>query len=781
MRKLKIILLISFSSVLLLVVIIILCFSPILKYLIEKYDEEYTGRKITLGLVYANPFTGFVHLSNVKMYEQESDSIFFSANSLDLNFALLKMFSKTYEISELTIDKPRGFVVQNKNNFNFNDLIRKFSGDSTIQIKKEPTHFNLLNFKIKNGEFHYSEKLIPINYFINRFDFESSGMRWDQDTIDGKFSFFAGIGQGDIKGSFTMNVKTNAYKMAVKVHHYDLTIIEQYMKELSNYGTFSAQLDASFNAAGNLNDAENLIASGTLEVSDFQFGKNRKDNYVSFQKLYLSIIELSPKNHKYFFDALILEKPTFKYERYDSLDNLETMFGKSGAKITAVNGDPERFNLVLEIARYVKTLAKNFFQSEYTINKLAITKGDVNFNDYSISEKFSIHITPISILADSIDKSHERVNVAFKTGIVPYGNANIDLSISPQDSADFDMKYQFEKMAITMFNPYTITYTSFPLDRGTIEMKGVWHVRNGIIDSDNHLTILDPRVTKRLRNKDTKWIPLPLIMAFVRERGNVIDYEIPISGNLKDPKFHLRDIVVDLLTNVFVKPSTTPYRIELKNTEQDIEKSLTLKWGMRNSTLLSKQGRFVERTAEFLAKNPDAKIDITPIVYATKEKEYILFYEAKKKYYISSMNLKDELFLEEDSERVSKMSIKDSLFVRYLNSKVNDSLVFTIQEKCLKLIGTSILQNKFEEVSKKRELLFRDYFKKEGVENRVKFSKTKNDIPYNGFSYYSIDYNGVLPDYLIKAYAEMNEFNEKQPRNKFLKERKKAKLSVESN
>ena len=39
MRKLKIILLISFSSVLLLVVIIILCFSPILKYLIEKYDE----------------------------------------------------------------------------------------------------------------------------------------------------------------------------------------------------------------------------------------------------------------------------------------------------------------------------------------------------------------------------------------------------------------------------------------------------------------------------------------------------------------------------------------------------------------------------------------------------------------------------------------------------------------------------------------------------------------------------------------------------------------------
>ena len=30
-----------------------------------------------------------------------------------------------------------------------------------------------------------------------------------------------------------------------------------------------------------------------------------------------------------------------------------------------------------------------------------------------------------------------------------------------------------------MFNPYLITYTSFPLDRGTIELNGTWNVRNG--------------------------------------------------------------------------------------------------------------------------------------------------------------------------------------------------------------------------------------------------------------------------------------------------------------
>ena len=29
-----------------------------------------------------------------------------------------------------------------------------------------------------------------------------------------------------------------------------------------------------------------------------------------------------------------------------------------------------------------------------------------------------------------------------------------------------------------------------------------------IIKSDNHLLVIDPCVTKRIKNKDTKWIPI---------------------------------------------------------------------------------------------------------------------------------------------------------------------------------------------------------------------------------------------------------------------------------
>jgi len=125
-------------------------------------------------------------------------------------------------------------------------------------------------------------------------------------------------------------------------------------------------------------------------------------------------------------------------------------------------------------------LAKNFFQSDYKINRLAIYKGCFRFNDYSSNEKFSIEINPFYAVADSVNKNSKWVNVSLKSGIKPYGNIKVALSISPKDSGDFDMQYHLQRLPVSIFNPYLITYTSFPLDRGTIEITGSWKVRHGL-------------------------------------------------------------------------------------------------------------------------------------------------------------------------------------------------------------------------------------------------------------------------------------------------------------
>jgi hypothetical protein len=760
-------------SIVAIVGLIILFISPIAKYLLERYDKEILGREITVDWVYVNPFSGYVYISNIHIFEQNGDSVFISAAGLSANMAMLKLLHLTYEISECTLDRPIGYIIQDKKILNFSDLIERFTPKHPNP--NGPVHFNILNIKIKDGEFNYYAKRIHINYFIKKVNIESSGKRWDSDTLAAKVSLLPGTNSGDLNGEFGINFVTLDYKFHAVTRKYDLQIIEQYLQDLINYGHFTANVDADVKAFGNFKNEENITIKGTIAVNEFHFGKNKNEDYASFEKLVLAIKEVSPLNHQYLLDSVSLNKPFFKYERYDHLDNLETMFGKKGANITAAQANPSNFNLVIEIAKYVKVLAKNFFRSSYKVDRLAIYAGDFKFNDYSISEKFSVEMNPLYATADSIDKNHKRVEVFLNSGIKPYGLATISLSINPNDSADFDLKYKLQGIPVSLFNPYIVSYTSFPLDRGTLEVNGDWHVQESVIKSTNHLLIIDPRVTKRIRNKDNRWIPLPLIMSFVRERGDVIDYEIPITGDLKNPKFHFQDVLFDVVDNIFMKPITTPYRMEVKNVETEIEKSLSIKWPFRGSTLLPSQKKFIGKLVQFLKDNPGSSISVHPKQYADKEKEHILFFEAKKKFYLSSLR-NGHLFSEEDSERVDKMSIKDSAFIKYLHKHIHKELLFTVQEECAQVIDSNYVNSKFEQLNKARENTFLAYFEDGGVKNQVNVLLDKNMIPYNGFSFYKIKYKGDFPDYLIKAYCEMDEMNQEPPRKKFRKERKKYKI-----
>lgn len=770
MSKLKKSLLVLLTIILLLAAMIVWFVSPLSKYLIERYDVKYTGRNISIHGAYVNPFTGYVHLSGVKIFEQNNDTIFFSVEGLSANIEMLNLFSGDVVISSITLDHPKGMIIQNKKELNFSDLIQKFSGKKDSIKQKDPLHLSILDIKIVEGEFHYFEKITPINYMIKHVNIESVGKHWNADTMNVTISF-TGMTTGDIDADMTFYFDKMRYKLSAVAVKYDLQIIDQYLKDLTNYQHFSASFDAKIKAAGSFRDKEDILASGFLSIRDFHLGKSINEDYAAFDKLVFDINELSPKNHKYLFDSVSLSAPYFKYERYDSLDNVQTMFGKKGFKVTAASADPTKFNLIIELGKYIKVLSKRFFKSNYEIRRLAIYNGSLKYSDYSLTEKFTADLKNLNAMADSIDKDHAWVSASLQSEIEPYGELKVDVKINPNDSSDFDLRYHLQKIPVSHFNPYLITHTSFPLDRGTIEFKGNWRVRNSIISSDNHLTILDPRLSERVRRKDTRWIPMPLVFFFIRERGNVIDYEIPITGNLKDPNFKVKDAVFDLLENILMKAPTTPYRMEVKNAEVEIEKAIRLNWQMRSSSLLNKQEKFLEKMVDFLEDNPNASIKVYPMHYTLKEKEYLLFFEAKKKYFLAGNQKKNSAFTEDDSLAVEKMSVKDAAFMLYLNKQVNDPLVFTLQGKCARVIDSSVVEQKFAQMNAARYKTFMTFFKEKEVQKQVVFSNSASTIPYNGFSFYRIEYKGETPEYLMEAYEQMNDLDNIVPRKKFRKAR----------
>ncbi|MCD6018761.1 MAG: hypothetical protein K0S53_1882 [Bacteroidetes bacterium] len=767
--KLKKTLLIVIITIISLVALVIVFISPIAKYLVEKYDVKYIGREVKMDWAYVNPFTGYIHFDDFKIYEQKSDTVFIEIEGVSARVSMRKLLNKTYEINSLILNKPIAKVIQKKKVFNFQDIIDLFTPKDKPKTDKGPVHFNLLNAEINEGTFYFSEPSTPINYSIIHVNFKTAGKRWDNDTINGQITLQSGIGRGDLDGNFSINTKNQDYRFGVKVKHFDMKIMKQYLRDLSNYGHISSVLDADLQGKGNFKSKESIDGKGRLVISDFHFGKDSTEDYVAYEKLTLKITELAPAKRKYFFDTVRLEKPYVKYERYDYLDNIQRMFGKSGAKVKEIKSNPEKFNLIIELSKYIRDLFKNFLKSDYKINNLSVEEGDILYNDYSINEKFTASLKPLTIRADSVDNNNRWVKLTLESGVKPYGSLNIAVSMNPENNEDFDMRYKIHNIPAPLLNPYLVTFTSFPLDRGIIELSGNWNIRNNIIQSDNHFIMVDPRLADKVKKNGARWIPMPLIMAFVRERGNVIDYKIPITGNLKDPRFHVKDVLLDLLKNIFVKPPTTGYGFEVRNTETKVEKLMAITWDLRQAKLDDDQDKFLNNLAQFLGKSPVAHINFQPFEFTEKEKEYILFYEAKKKFYLANDGKKGSQISEEDSINIEKISVKDSAFILYVSKHVKDSMIFTMQEKCYLMVGKSFVSNKLKQLEKSRKETITAYFKQNYVDKQVHFLEKKTVIPRNGFTYYKITYKGEIPADLKEAYDKLMEIDSEPPREKYFK------------
>ncbi len=722
------------GSIIIIVVVLVLIISPVTKYYIRKNDEKLTGRKITMDKVSVNLFTGNVHISNLKVYEYKSDSVFISVAEITAKLNLWKLLSRTLKISTITFNQPTVKIIKRKNDFNFNDFQKSFRLRDSIAgppLKtKKPFHFYFLSVKIEEGHFYFVDEVVPVHFSIKNVDIESTnGWRWDKDTISANVSFLSEPGTGGMKGIYGMNLKSLKYTMDVVVNTFDLNVIEQYLRPIVNFGSFRANFDADIKTTGSFKEAQDINIEGKLAINDLHTGKDPAEDYASFRKMLFVMENVNPKQKIYYFDSVLLFQPYFMYERfYKNSDNIQKMFGPSASKASAVLSDESEFNLIFSIGRYIKKLGQDFLWSDFDINRLAIYNGAAKFEDYSLSEKFTLEINPLTIISDSVDKKLNRVKATLESGIKPYGDLSVFLSINPKDTGDFDLTYHFRNVPVSIFNPYLITYTSFPLDRGTLELKGNWAVRNSEIQSMNHLVIVDPRLTNRIKNENDKWLPMPLIMSLIREPGNMIDYEMPITGNLKDPKLHISDVIFSLIGNIFIKPVTAPFRFKVKNAGNEIEKSLSLKWNMRQGFPLPHQEKFIKEMADFLAKNPEAVIKVSPIQYELKEKEYILFFEAKKAFYMMNHHINDQSFSKEDSLKVDEMSIRDSLFVGYINRQVKDSMLFTLQEQCAVLIDSVIVNTEFERLTKERKTAFMSYFKEGGFRKKSHiFSRRKHN------------------------------------------------------
>jgi hypothetical protein len=122
--------------------------------------------------------------------------------------------------------------------------------------------------------------------------------------------------------------------------------------------------------------------------------------------------------------------------------------------------------------------------------------------------------------------------------------------------------------------------------------------------------------------------------------------------------------------------------------------------------------------------------------------------------------------------KVEKMSSKDKKFIRYLNNSLKNPSMLTLQDKCYRFIGKETVERRYDELQEERKQAFLYFFKKNKTDDRIELLKPRNEVPFNWFSYFKIEYKGEVPEALKEAYQKLYQANTEPPRRKFFQFRK---------
>jgi hypothetical protein len=742
-------------SITLLFILLVLAVSPYVKYILEKEDIKLINREIRIGWSYANIFTGYVYLSDVTIYEPGKDTAFVKAESVSGYLDLRELLKHNFHIREFTFNQPVINVLQNRKDYNFKDLTERKD-----RKKSHPGRFKVLDLKINNGTLYYTERAASINYFVHNLNVSSS-TRLDRDTLAFLYSFDSGPGSGNIKGYCGFKPGDKTYDLHIISGHYTLELLEEYLHDITGKGNLDAVMDADMHITGSLTDKLAMNAKGFIGISNLHFGETKEKEIASLDSFLISFRELKPRDNLRFIDSIIVRKPFIKYEKYDQQDNWTRLLGVHSEKMNKARADSTKFNLLLEVVDYIHDMVLDFFESNFKVDRFRVAKGSLLYNDYSLVKKFSLGASEVSITGDSIEKTRRTVDLKMNCMIRPYGSLQAFLKVNSKDKKDMDLVYHLQDISAAAFNPLIIEATSYPLDRGSVSGHGKWMIRDNIIQSENHLRIFEPHSDKRVNDPKVKHKPLPLLLFFLNERGNTIDYELPITGDLKKPDYHPALIMTGLLRSLLVNTPNPQYSMEVSYTEPPPVKFHAIQFDFNDAMPAGDQSAFMKELNHALKDDHDLKISITPFEFRSSEFENALFFEAKKLYYLDLKGKPESGFDLNDSIFVEGLSVKDPLFMQYLEKHAPSSLYPTRQEACLLLTGESRINNKLEDLRNARRKNFLDLFD-EDLRTRISFAPIESGIPFNGFSEYRVSYNKNIPDSLTEEYQKLADKNEKK-------------------
>ncbi len=603
-----------------------------------------------------------LNIKNLKLIKEEKELI--SLDSFNINNLNLDLSKQEIKIETISLDKLVANIISNKQNrLNLDDLIN-IKEEKTV-VKKEE--------KIESKAWFIDLNRLSLNNSKLSFSDLKNSMKLETKNIN------ISLDESSIKDK-DINIKS------LSLYKTDLFLKDKTDIDLNNINVNLENI-SYINNETKINNTQ--IKTENIYIDD----KNAKMN-ISAKDLDIKLYNLLHNQNIIKLSSINLNKPTASIILGIKDNQKEEESEKSNNTNTEKSSSDKSLKL--------------------DIGPINIKNGNLIFEDKNLPIPFKTNITKLNGNISQLQSTNSKPSKLKVEGkIDEYGYTRITGIVDHKDIKNLtDINMIFKNIAIKNFTPYSGKFIGRKIDNGKLNLNLKYNIKKSSLDAKNSIIITDIKLGDVVKSSDAVSLPLELAIALLQDSDGVIDLDIPITGDLNDPKFSIGPIVWQAFTNLIVKAVSAPFSLlaSLLGIEESEINSAEFIYG--ESKLLASEKESLDKIAKAFTKRPNIALKITGAYDKTKDTQALQY-------------TKLETLLKEDMKKIkAEDSYLQAIEKRYLELKEKTKLedlkkTFIIKDKDKKEFfdKDSYLKNLKEKIVK--TVVIKDEELKQLANNRV--------------------------------------------------------------
>lgn len=633
---------------------------PIVRYIAVNQSEKLLGRRLEIGSVWLNIYDGHIWINDAVLYEQDGTTPFASFESLYLNASMTALTQKRVLVESSKLYHFKAVVEQNQEEFNFSDILERFSSDSdsTTTGTDEPSEWKIRLEKlgIEHGALEYRDMTNNGRWTIDNLSLVIPVL----DLSDSKslMDFDLNLNEGaQLRVSLKYDMSKMTYNIKFGLERFSLDGCLPYIQQYADIQELNGRLNAEFDIKGRIDHLLMANVTGKIGISGVSLVDDDDNTPLSIDSISVDIKGLHPYSRVASINSIYASGVKANYIIFeDTTTNISRLLkpkesGNSDeADTTATESEEPTPAWNIKIAR------------------TRISNVNFSYTDHTMPDKFEYTLGSMSLSMDGFDSFARNSAVAYAT-LQNKGTVHINWSGYVNGRHDQHFSLVMNNVELKSFTPFTKQYTAYPIEGGRLGLNTTINVVNGDIKGIATLNVYRPIIGKKDKKIDPQYdIPLKTVVKLLTDANNQLELKLPLEGNVQEPTFAMRKVISKALVGVLGRVMTAPFGGLSKRSENSdmsvIELSPLEGLGMS-------QYSKIDRIAELMNTMPGIRINFIQTIDYTNAQYEACAMEARKDYYQSQhpdADLSDGVIREE----YQKVNITSSKVKSFINSRLKE-------------------------------------------------------------------------------------------------------------